>query len=108
MFAVISLFFPTFISLYIIKKREKKSYKDLMFYYPIYNVIINFIVFLIYMIWKKTELIMISEHFLIMQFNLKYMLIASIIAAIIPYVREFVVKNISFKLEIRKDMKNEK
>lgn len=108
MFAVISLFFPTFIALAIIKKRDNKSYLDLMFYYPIYNVIINTVVFLIYALKKRGELLLITNHFTILQFNLKYIIVALVVAVIFPYIKEFIEKNIRIKLEIRKDRKNEK
>lgn len=102
MFELISLFFPTFISLNIIKKRKKIDYKNLLIKYPLYNIFINIVVCLIIVIYKKTNYTLINENFNIIEFNLKYIFLALIVAFIAPYIQEFLQKNINFKLEFLK------
>ena len=58
----ILLFFPTFISLYIICKRENKNYKDTLFLYPIYNVVINIISFITLFCAKDYQIIYFSDN----------------------------------------------
>jgi len=109
MLAAIILLFPTFITLNILKRRTQKNYKDLLFDYPIYNIIINLITMIIVYLYKRNQIINVIENFNVMNFCIKYLVIAVIIAIIIPYVKELIIKNINLKIEIRRDKKkNEK
>lgn len=102
MIEFILLFFPTIISLEIIKNRTTKSNKELLMQYPVYNIIINFLTMIIVCIYKNDEIVKITEHFDVMKFSMKYLLLATIIAVIIPYIQEFITKNIRCTLEIRR------
>ncbi len=102
----ICLFFPSFITLNIIKNRNHLSYKDLIIKYPLYNLIINLIVFVIIVLFKNEDYVVISENFNMMMFNIRYILLASIIAIIIPYIKEFLFKNIKVKLLFLKGKEN--
>lgn len=109
MLSAIILLFPAFITLNILKSRTPKNYKDLLFDYPIYNIIINLIAMIIVYIYKRNQIINVIENFNVMNFCIKYLVIAVIIAIIIPYVKELIIKNINLKIEIRRDKKkNEK
>lgn len=105
---LILLFFPTFISLKIIKERTNKEYKDIWIYYPIYNLLINLIVMFIVCIYKNGEIISLIDNFNIMNFCVRYLIVSIIVACIIPYIIEFILKNINGKIEIRREKKNEK
>ena len=106
MFSLICLFFPTFISLSIIKKRKSYSYSELIFKYPVYNVIINFALFIVIRIYIKGDIIT-NSIFNNLNFCIKYLLLSVIISLSLPYIIEFICKNIEFKIEVRK-RENEK
>lgn len=109
MLGVIVVLFPTFITLNILKRRNQKDYKELLFEYPVYNIIINLITMMIVYLYKRNQIISVIDNFNIMNFCIKYLVIAVIIAIIIPYVKELITKNINYKIEIRRDKKkNEK
>ena len=105
MIGIIIVLFPAFITLNILKKRTQKDYKDLLFEYPVYNIIINLVTMFLVYVYKRNQIISIIDNFNIMNFCLKYLLLAVIIAILIPYVKELIIKNINFKIEIRRDKK---
>ena len=109
MISFIVLFFPTFISLYIINKKNNKDYKEVCLLYPIYNVFINSVAMLITYIFKRGQIIYILDNFNILNFCLKYLIVAMFVALLAPCILEFIKKNLMVKIEIRRDnKKNEK
>ena len=107
MIKLIVLFFPTFITLNILRIRTGKKISELAFNYPIYNIIINTIALLIVYIYNKGEVLDINECFNSLKFSLKYLSITILMAIIIPYLYEFLKKNCNVLLEIKRE-KNEK
>ncbi len=107
MIALITIFFPTFLSLIILKKWKNKNYKELIFLYPIYNLFINLLVLICICVHHKGEILSFNENFNILNFNLKYMILAIIFAIIIPILFEYLNKNCQIVIEIKRD-KNEK
>lgn len=107
--SIICLFFPTFISISIIKRRNKQNNKEILFKYPIYNIFINLIAFLITSFYLKNNTVLFSEIFNNLSFCIKYLCLTIFISLFLPYIIEFLKKNINFKLEIKKGKtKNEK
>jgi len=107
MISFIILFFPTFITLFIENKRNKLTKEDILFKYPIYNLTINFICLLITYIYKYEELIIIHDNFNILNFCVKYSIIAIILSILLPFIKEFIIKNFNIEVEIRRE-KNKK
>ena len=103
------IFFPSFISLCIIKNRENKNYKDLLFLYPIYNVFVNIISLVILFLAENRRIIYLSDNSNRIDFCFKYLILSSIVALIIPFVKDFLIKNIKLEIEaIVRKRKNEK
>ena len=106
----ILLFFPTVISLYIIRTRENKNYKDVLFLYPIYNIVINVVSFATLYFIKNRQIIYFSDNINRVDFCFKFLILSSIVALIIPYVKEFLLNNIQIEIEtiIRKKQNGKK
>lgn len=102
MLEFILLFFPTFISLNILKNRENKDYKELLFLYPIYNIIINIPIFSILFLINRNEVFLFSQTVDSIGFCFKFLALASVVAVCIPYLKEFIKKNLVIEVEIRK------
>ena len=107
MITLITLFFPTFLSLNILKRWKNKETKELLFLYPIYNLFINLFVLICICFHHKGEILSFNETFKILNFNIKYIILAIIFAIIIPYLFEYLSKNCHVIIEIRRE-KNEK
>lgn len=104
MFEFLSIFFPSFLSLQIVKNREKINIKDLLLMYPVYCVVNNIIAFSLLIIIKNKIWI---DSFTNFSFTLKFMILASFISIITPFIKEIFSHNFIFKIHI-KDLKNEK
>ena len=103
MIALITIFFPSFIALYILHKRKNKDYKELIFLYPIYNIFINFLVLISIYIYNKGEVLILGECFNSLTFSLKYILLAIIISIIVPYLTEYINKNCHVIIDIKRE-----
>jgi len=103
----IILFFPTFISLNLINKRNNLEYKELLLKYPVNNLMINVLSFLILYLLKGRIVILFGQVADNVGFAIKYILLASFISCLIPYVEDFLKKNINIKIKIRRLQKNE-
>jgi len=101
----IALFFPTFMTLEIIKKRKKLEFKELIFKYPLYNLAVNGIAFLILYLIKGRILILFSQSIDSVGFAIKYFILALVVATFIPFMEEYCKKNVKFKIRIRRDKK---
>jgi len=102
MLELILLFFPTFVSLVIEKKRKNIDYKELLFLYPVYNIVINVFTFMIYFLVKGRELILFSQNVDSVGFSYRFLVVASVISICIPYLKEFILKNFLVEIEIRR------
>jgi len=103
----ICLFFPAFISI-LVESKKGLEVKKLALLYFLYNSIINFISILITIIYKKGIVSNVSENFDVFIFCLRYLGISIVIAFVLPYLFEFITKNISCKIEIKKEKNIEK
>lgn len=107
MLEFICLFFPAFISI-LIEYNKKIEVKKLVLLYFLYNSFINLISIVITIIYKKGVVSNISENFDVFNFCLRYLGISIIIAFVLPYLFEFIVKNFNCKIEIKKGKNIEK
>ena len=82
MLQFVLIFFPTFISLYIIMNRENKSYKDLVVLYPIYNIVINILSFGILFYIKEKQMISFSDNANSVGFCFRFLILSSSMAEV--------------------------
>lgn len=100
MIEFICLFFPTFISLSVLDRIEKKKEKiERINCYAIYNIMINTIALLIVAYFIDFEIIMPKDVFTVV-FSIKYLVMASIISFVLPYAINYVKKN--FKIQFKR------
>ena len=76
--------------------------KDYVLTFMKYTFIINIIMFVILYLYNANKPFILSVSLEEISFILKYMLISFILAFIVPVVDEYLVKFISFKINIRK------
>ena len=105
-FVFICTLFPAFISVSILAKKENDN-KKLFLSYFLYNILINISSILSIITYKKDPSLMIDLNFSYFQFCARYLLISMVFAIVIPYIVEFISKNIKLSVEIKKG-KNEK
>lgn len=104
MFGFISIIFPAFIAGYIEWKRIKiRKIIELLYYYIIYNLFINGIVLLTVLIVNKFDITVITFTPL---FTIEYIIMASILALILPKLKEHIKNNISISIK-RKEKRND-
>ena len=96
------LLIPSLISILIINRREKLTTKDLVLKYPFYLMINNLITLVVVYIYSKRAPINIVESFNMLGFTVKYLLISTAISYVIPYIVEFIRKNLTINLDYRK------
>lgn len=102
MFQFICLFFPTLISLGILERNkvlENNLYSFIM-NYGIYNLIINFIMLFIVCVYTGFETKLINDELFSASFCLKYIIISTVIAVLIPYVYLLMRKNMIVEVEV--------
>lgn len=103
MFSFISILFPAFISTYLEQKQLKIKEKIvLMFYYIIYCIIINSIVLFMVVISNNYEIVSITFTPL---FTIKYILVSSFLAIVLPCIKKYITTNIDFKIIKKKRRK---
>ena len=101
MLEFICLFFPTCISIYVIKKQNPKMKKeDYLISYVFYNMIINSIVLFLVLCSNKFQYMVMTFSPL---FALEYIVLACFLAYILPVLKEHIKHNISITIK-----KNEK
>lgn len=105
---ILLFLFPAVISVFIIKNRGKKEYKELLLIYPIYCIIINCLSLTIVQISHNGNALLLNDSINYVSFNIKYLVLSSLIAIIIPFIKEFIYTNIKLEVIIRKENKNEK
>ena len=105
-FVFICTFFPAVVSVMILSKKEKDN-KKLFFSYFLYNILINISCIFSILLYKKDSSLIIESNFSYFQFCARYLLISLAFAVIIPYIVEFISKNIKVSIEVKK-VKNEK
>ena len=102
MFQFICLFFATLISLGILERNkvlENNLYSFIM-NYGIYNLIINFIMLFIVCVYTGFETKLINDELFSASFCLKYIIISTVIAVLIPYVYLLMRKNMIVEVEV--------
>ncbi|MBQ6477604.1 MAG: hypothetical protein IJI43_04145 [Bacilli bacterium] len=92
----ICLFFPTLIAMG--KDINTKNIYKVIYDYAMYNLSINFISFLIVRVVTQSQLV-IDSNLWTMKFTLKYIILSSFIALILPKVIEFLKKNFSISIK---------
>ena len=92
----ICLFFPTFIAMG--KDVNTKNIYKVIYEYVIYNLIINFLSFLIVRIVTKSELAIDSNLWNI-KFSIKFILLSSLIAYFIPKAISIIKDNFSLSIK---------
>lgn len=105
-FIIICTLFPAFISVLICSRKEKDN-KKLFLSYFLFSILINISSIFSIILYKRDTNIIIEQNFSYFQFCAKYLLISLVFAVIIPYIVEFVSKNLKISVEIKKG-KNEK
>lgn len=102
MIEFICLFFPAFISLSVLERiNKKKEIIERINRYAIYNILINTLVLLIVAYLTNFQKLSLDSNTFSTVFSLKYLVIASIIGLILPYMFNYVRKN--FKIEIKRE-----
>lgn len=101
MIEFICLFFPTFISLSVLERIEKpKENIKRLNNYAIYNILINLIGLLTVSYLNGFEVKMVDSLYTIL-FSIKYLLLTSIIAFILPYAINYIKNN--FKIKFKRE-----
>jgi len=103
------LLFPSFISIYINTRRCESDIKQELFKYPLYTLLINMLSLSVVYIYARGNEVFLEYNFGTLGFCLKYLLISTINAYILPYLIEYYRKNIKIELHyIKKGKNNEK
>ena len=102
MFEFICLFLPSFISLSKLNVESFNFYK-LIIIYSKYNIAINFLVFLFYQALNPKNIVVINKNMFTVNFGLKYLLLATIFANILPTIIKLINENIQLKIEMEKN-----
>lgn len=101
MMEFVCLFFPTFISLSVLEKIEKKKENiEIISRYAIYNIMINLIGLLITAYLNNFEVLMVENLFTIV-FSIKYLALTSVIAFILPHAINYIKHN--FKIKFKRE-----
>ena len=88
---------------------EEKKLKNLILTYIKYVLFINLMAFLVINLYFNGELYVLSNCLESLSFILKYMLLSTVFAVVVPIVDEYLKKNIQFKLKLKtSEKKNEK
>ena len=82
--------------------RDDMKVKDYVLNFMKYAFIINLIMFIILYLYNANKPFILSVSLEEIGFILKYMIISFVLAIIVPVVDEYLVKFISFKINIRK------
>ena len=94
---LICLFFPTFISLRkIIKKND--NILNIIIKYTNLNIVINFFSFLIVWLFTNSNSV-INNSIMTIPFFIKYLLISSMFALFLPNIYNFLKNNFKIKIE---------
>ena len=101
---IICLFFPTFISIYILNNKKRRNRSELLIIYPIYNIFVNLISFIVSSLYIKDQINIVTS-FNNLNFVIKYLLLSCFWALLMPSILEFLKKNISVSSLIKKDSK---
>ena len=99
MIEFICLFFPAFISIANLNKKAKLEEKVIKYF--IYNIFINIVVLCFVAFSNGFKILYLGRDIFTVVFSIKYLVMASVTAFVLPYLVQFFRKN--FKLKIRKD-----
>lgn len=103
MVSFICLFFPSFISVAVLNSLEKReqSIQSFLITYGSFATVINFIIFVILVtIFKDGQNILYTSYF-ILTFSVKYLAFAVALAALLPFLFEYLKQNISIKISVK-------
>ena len=102
MIQLICLFFPSFLSVWITEKIQKKDFKlkEFIYHFILYTTIINFLIFLIVYVMSNSSIDYLSEHIFTLLFTIKYLIFALCFACIFPFMFNILKNNFEFKVDV--------
>lgn len=107
MISMLVYFIPSFLSLYIYDKVDRRSIRDLGLHYFLFVLLNNFMCFTVMTFYQKKKYILNLDASPI-SFVLKYFLLTIIFSIAIGAVYSFLSKKIAFNIEVKRGDSSEK
>lgn len=100
------LFFPAFISIYVLDKIDKKmKLEDKIIRYFIYCILINLIVFTVVSTSNGFIIMYPDKYMFTLVFTIKYLFMSIILSYILPYAIKYIKDNFKIELNLKKHEK---
>ena len=99
MFEFICLFLPSFISIKRNLKKEEKNILSIIIKYCEYNIVINYLVLMSYFILNSKKVMLVDRDMFTLKFGLEYIMMAVLLAFVLPIFVDFIKKNVKIQIE---------
>lgn len=112
MMQFICYFFPAMIAVWLTEIFYKENFttKKIIYYYSLYTILLNTIIFLTLVLFFNPEPSFLAPEGFSYAFTLKYFGLSLVLSVVIPFIFKLIKKNIKINIDIEetKDKKEEK